>query len=48
MCTGSIKRNAMQEAAGLPLDDQPGRVFGRPRLPLMWRIEDQIRERRVL
>jgi hypothetical protein len=28
MYTGSFKRNAMPEAAGLPLDDQPGRDFG--------------------
>ena len=28
MYTGSLKRNAMQEAAGLSLDDEPGRVLG--------------------
>jgi len=28
MCTGSLKRNVTAEAAGLSLDDEPGRVLG--------------------
>jgi hypothetical protein len=47
MCTGSLKRNVMQEAAGPPLDDQPGRAAS-TEAAMLWRIEDRIPERRVL